>query len=240
MSSIAMMRSAAIVAAFGVAWSSDASAAVVGGEVTNIGRLGVTGEFVLLGVPFTASEPDNTVGSDTFQTFNLYAFNEEQNISVPSEIKVDVGTNPQAGDTVASHYVFFDPGPVTSIEGYVDFDADIFGVATSRGTLSASDFLANTGVTYLNPGSRGFERRDDSATIDPSNPRRLLLDLFAASPGDYARVFTMESPLSGGGMTPPTPPSTPETPAPIPLPAAGWLLLAAVGGLGALRRARGA
>lgn len=228
------MSRVAVAAMLGVAWGGGAVAAVVGGAVTAISQVGATGAFVLLDVPFAASEPDNTVGNNNFQTFDIYAFDEEQNIVVPSEIAVDVGTNPQAGDTVASHYVFVDPGPFRGIEGYVDFDADIFGVATSSEALDASDFLANTGVTYLSPGLRGFER-SDIATIDPSNPRRLLLDVTAGSPGDYARVFTMESPL-GGGMTPTTPPTAPGAPAPIPLPAAGWMLLAAVGGLGALRR----
>jgi hypothetical protein len=107
-----------------------------------------------------------------------------------------------AGTEVASHYIFFDPGPSTKALGYVDFDADILAVITSTGTLAASDYLANTGVNYLNPGLRGLEA-GDSATIDPSRPYRLLIDLTASSPGDYIRVLTAHSPGAApdGGST---------------------------------------
>src|SRR5690606_24020769 len=109
-------------------------------------------------------------------------------------VEVDVGTSPTAGQVVASHYVFFDPGPVQSLTGFVDFDADIFGIITSTGRLAASDFLANTGVTYLNPGSRGLEASQDAVSIDPTNPRRALVDFVASTPGDYIRILTMRSP----------------------------------------------
>jgi len=83
------------------------------------------------------------------------------------------------GDIVASHYIGFDPSYFPNggetIQGYVDFDSAIYGVATSTGTLFASDFLANTAVTY---------------------PNRLRLSLFAYTPGDYVRVFTERSPLA--------------------------------------------
>lgn len=140
-----------------------------------------------------ASSPDNTVGDNTFQNPNLYGFDEDQNITISSTIVVDVGTNPVSGDMVASHYVFFDPDGTTSQTGYVDFDADIYGVATSTTNLANSDFLANSGVTYLNPTLRGLES-GDSVTIDPTNARRLLVDWSAGTPGDYVRVFTQFSP----------------------------------------------
>lgn len=192
--------------------ASSANAVVVGGMVTS-----GSGSFIELD-PSTGF----SVGNDTFQDPNLYAFNEDQNISIPSEIQVNIGTNPQAGEVVASHYVFFDPGPGTRQQGYVDFDADIFGVATSTAFLAASDFLINNAVTYLNPTLRGLES-GDVVSIDPGNSKRLLVDWFAATPGDYVRVFTKESPTFD---------------APIPLPAAGWMLLGAVAGLAGLRRRR--
>ena len=58
---------------------------------------------------------------------------------------------------------------------------------TSTATLAASDFLANTGVNYLNPGARGLEP-GDSVTIN--GPKQILFDTFASSPGDYVRVLT--------------------------------------------------
>ena len=50
--------------------------------------------------------------------------------------------------------------------GYVDFDAMILGVAVTQFTMGATDFLANTKVTYLNPELRGLEQ-GDYAWIDP-------------------------------------------------------------------------
>jgi hypothetical protein len=199
-----------------------AHAVVVTGAVTGGQSLSLGGEFIELDVATGFS-----VGNNTFQTANLYAFNEDQNITIPSEITVNVGTNPLAGDIVASHYVFFDPGPNTTQQGYVDFDADIFGVATSTSTLSASDFLVPSGVTYLNPGLRGLEA-GDVVSIDASNPQRLLVDWFASTPGDYVRVFTMESPGAGNGN---------GEPGAIPVPA-GLPLLASALLLGALIRRR--
>lgn len=175
---------------FSMAAVNIAHATVIGGNVTS-----GSGSFNKLSVPFSASTPDNTVGEDTFDDPNLYAFDEDQNINITSGLTVDEGTNPQAGDTVASHYVFFDPGPSTSQVGWVDFDADIFGIATSTANLAASDFLANTGVSYENPTLRGLEG-GDSASIDGSNPRRLRVDWTASSPGDYVRVLTERSRLA--------------------------------------------
>lgn len=173
--------------------SSTSGAAIVGGAVTGGSALTQGASFVELSVPFLPPNgAANSVGDDTFQTPDLYAFNEDQNILISAPLSVDVGTGPMAGDIVASHYVFFDPDLTTDVIGYVDFDADINGVATSTALLAASDFLANTGVNYLNPGLRGLEF-GDSVMIDPLDPRRLLIDFTAHTPGDYVRVLTSES-----------------------------------------------
>ena len=172
-----------------------AAALAIGGGVTGGTALGQGGTFEKLEVPF---DPPNgnlsAVGADTFETPNLYVFDEDQNIMIAANLAVDVGTTPMAGDIVASHYVFFDPLSTTTIEGYVDFDADIFGIATSTTNLVNSDFLANTGVVYLSPTLRGLELVD-SVSIDPLNANRLLIDFSAGTPGDYVRVLTMESPI---------------------------------------------
>lgn len=173
-----------------------AEAFAIGGSVTGGAALGQGGIFEKLNVPFNPPNGNlNEVGADTFETPNLYVFDEDQNITITAGLAVDIGTAPMAGDVVASHYVFFDPNDPsnsTNIQGYVDFDADIFGIATTTSNLSNSDFLANTGVVYLNPTLRGLEF-GDSVSIDPTNPRRLLVDFTAGTPGDYVRVLTMES-----------------------------------------------
>src|SRR5256885_17135455 len=58
---------------------------------------------------------------------------------------------------------------------------------------AASDFLANTGVNYLNPLARGLEP-GDSVTI--SGAKQILCDTFASAPGDYVRVLTAFSPTA--------------------------------------------
>ena len=176
-------------------------ATIVSGDVTGGTSLNQGGTFVKLTVPFTESNPDNTVGNNTFQTPNLYGFDEGQNIDITVDLAVNIladglgggsgaGIVPM-GSTVASHYIFFDPNRSTSQIGSVTFDSDIFGIITSTANLAASDFLINTGVTYLNPGLRGLES-GDHVTI--TGLRTISVDWAASSPGDYIRVLTDFSP----------------------------------------------
>jgi len=151
------------------------------------------GVFVKLTVPLAnPSGPANSVGQDTFNTPNLYAFDEDQNINLKSDLATDVGQNPiPAGKVVASHYIFFDPGPGTEVFGVVEFDSPVLAIITGTGTLAASDFLANTGVNYLNPSARGLEP-GDYVTI--SDKKQITFHTVASSPGDYVRVLTEFSP----------------------------------------------
>ena len=199
-----------------------AAATIVGGNVTTPAS---GAAFVKLSVPlanpFGAA---NSVGNDTFQSPNLFGFDESQNTEVLlSPLALDEFPGMDAtiavGTIVASHYVFFDP---TSgrIVGTVDFDSDILGIITTTAHLSASDYLANTGVNYLNPAARGLEP-GDSVTIN--GPRQILFDTTASTPGDYVRVITRFSP----GATVPEPDSL-------------LLLGGALGLMGVLRRRRAA
>jgi hypothetical protein len=172
-----------------------ATAEIIGGTVTGGSAFTAGGTFVKLTVPLANPfGPPNSVGNDTFQSPNLFGFDEDQNILLAAPLTVDVGSSPiPAGTLVASHYIFFDPGPSQQIIGTVDFDADVLAIMTSTATLAASDFLANTGVNYLNPGARGLEP-GDSVTIN--GPKQILFDTFASSPGDYVRVLTEFSPTA--------------------------------------------
>jgi hypothetical protein len=194
-----------------------AAATIIDGNVTCCG--GAT--FVKLTVPL--ANPfglPNSVGDDTFQSPNLFGFDESQNTAVigsPLLLDEFSGANTlPVGTIVASHYIFFDPtnGHVT---GMVNFDSNVLGILTSTSHLAASDYLANTGVNYLNPGARGLEA-GDSVTI--SGPRQILFDTFASTPGDYVRVLTEFSPSA------------------VPEPGAGLLVLSGVGLLWLLRRVR--
>ena len=186
------------------ALSFPASATVVSGAVTGGTVLALEGRFIKLTVPLSnPSGPANSVGKDNFQSNDLFAFNEDQNIILAAPLVLDVGLGSiAAGTIVASHYVFFDPAQSQRVIGTVNFDSDILGVITSTGHLSASDFLANTGVNYLSPAARGLEP-GDSVTI--SGPRQILFDTVADSPGDYIRVITRFSPTGGGGGAVPEP-----------------------------------
>ena len=178
-----------------------AAATIIGGTVTGGTAQTAGGTFVKLTLPLSNpfGTPDS-VGDDNFQSPNLFGFDESQNILLAAPLLVDVGTSPiPAGTTVASHYIFFDPGPTQHVIGTVDFDADVLAIITSTGHLASSDFLANTGVNYLNPGNRGLEA-GDSVTI--SGARQILFDTTASSPGDYVRVLTAFSPTASAAPEP--------------------------------------
>lgn len=178
----------------GALFSAQASAAILSGNVTY-----GSGSFVELSIPFTESSPNNTVGNNTFQDRNLYAFNEGQNIELLSDLDVDflaaTGTSGSlsTGTIVASHYVFFDPRNSRHQEGNVTFDSAVLAIITSSGLLSASDFLLNNGVNYLNPGLRGLEANDSASVC--LNSETICVDWTASTPGDYIRVLTEYSPL---------------------------------------------
>tara|TARA_R110001583_G_scaffold20698_2_gene79256 strand:+ start:342 stop:1010 length:669 start_codon:yes stop_codon:yes gene_type:complete len=175
-----------------------AQAVIVDGAVTAGSVPG--GSFVELDVPFAASNPNNTVGDDNFNTPNLYAFNEDQNIVLGADLAVsDLGDGTSttrgtggtiaADTTVASHYVFFDPDGDATQQGWVSFDAEILGIIFEKTLLAASDSLANPGVNYLNPQLRGIESGDFAWFTDST----VYVNWKASEPGDYIRVLTAES-----------------------------------------------
>ena len=172
-----------------------AAATIIGGTVTGGTAQTAGGVFLKLTVPLqNLFGPPNSVGNDNFQSPDLFGFDESQNILLTAPLVVDVGTSPiPAGTTVASHYIFFDPGPTLQVIGTVDFDSDVLAIITSTRNLADSDFLANTGVNYLSPENRGLEA-GDSVTI--SGARQILFNTVASSPGDYVRVLTTLSPTA--------------------------------------------
>ena len=196
-------------------------ATISSGAVTGGQSFFLDGVFIKLPVPFTASDPLNTVGGDTFQNQHLYGFDEAQNITITSNIAVDIladglgggisaGIIP-LGSMVSSHYIFFDPDNNRTQEGTISFDADIIGVITSVANLTASDFLSAPGVDYLNPSLRGLETGD---IVTITGLQKIMVDWFAGSPGDYIRVLTGYSPAA----------EIPEADIPI-LPLWGFILL---------------
>lgn len=178
--------------------SSEAKAIIVDGAVTGGPAFDNGGVFVQLFPPI------GPVGKNNFQTNNLYGFDEDQNIVLSAPLNVDVGTNLilPIGSEVASHYIFYDPGPVRRLIGWVEFDADVIAVITSRDNLADSDYLANISATFLDPNLRGLEG-GDSVTIDPNNSKRILWNTRAGNPGDYVRVLTGHSPGAANAVPEP-------------------------------------
>jgi hypothetical protein len=182
-----MLSRAFAAAATCLALCAPAAATVLDGAIL---QQGGTGEFVILDTdtPFA-------VGRDNFDDCNLYAFDEDQNITLVEPVRVDIGGGDlgviPAGTVVASHYVFFDSVDGTHF-GFVYFDAPILGVAAQADTMAATDYLASTDVTYIGTELRGLEG-GDYVWIDEDDPQRLFVAWAGSSPGDYIRVFTERS-----------------------------------------------
>ncbi|HXB75295.1 MAG TPA: hypothetical protein VNY05_44095 [Candidatus Acidoferrales bacterium] len=175
-------------------------ATIISGVVTGGTAFTAGGHFVKLTVPLANPfGPPNSVGNDNFQSPNLFGFDESQNILITTALTADVGGPIPIGSTVASHYIFFDPGPTENIIGTVNFDSDVLAIFTSTGRLISTDFLSHTGVNYLSPAARGLEP-GDSVTI--SGPRQILFNTTASSPGDYVRVLTTSSPAAAAAGVP--------------------------------------
>lgn len=173
-----------------------ADAIIVTGDVTGGTAFGDGGVFQEI-VP-----PIGDVGNNNHESPNLFGFNEDQNIVIGTDLTADIGSDLSTGDTVASHYIFFDPASVQNIEGYVLFDSEILAIMTSKDNLDDSDFLANVSANYLSPTLRGLEAFEDVVSIDGGNANRLNIRFQANSPGDYIRVLTKRSP---GANTVPEP-----------------------------------
>jgi hypothetical protein len=77
------------------ATSIPATAEIIGGTVTGGTALVAGGTFVKLSVPLSNPfGPPNSVGNDTFQSPNLFGFDEDQNILLAAPLTVDVGSSP--------------------------------------------------------------------------------------------------------------------------------------------------
>ncbi|OAN17751.1 hypothetical protein A3K86_02190 [Photobacterium jeanii] len=121
-------------------------------------------------------------------------FNEQQLVSLTSDLSVDGGTIVK-GTNVASHMIFLNkPNRVRGAISHLDvewmFDSKILGVMSdSGGTLEAasSSFLGAPGTTYPGAfGARGMEG-NDSYIIDGN---KLTVSMRVTQPGDWIRVIT--------------------------------------------------
>lgn len=173
----------ALAVAGAFSWSSVAVAEVLGGGVTGGSSGGV---FELLATP-----PSN-VGPDVFDSPNLIAFDERQDVLVDPTLLLGPSVSIPAGSVVSSHYVVFDPEVGSTIEGFVLFDEPIVAIIGGAAPLDASaNLFGAPGTNYTTSGAIGPEVPDpDMVLVDPGNPSRLLFRAAAISPGDHVRVLT--------------------------------------------------
>ncbi|MGL4512719.1 MAG: hypothetical protein ACRCT8_06470 [Lacipirellulaceae bacterium] len=161
--------------------ASPTHAAVVGGAVTG-GDSG--GAFELLVAPAAA-------GPNVFQSPNLIAFDELQDVTLTEPLMIGPGLLFGTGSVLSSHYVVFDPAQPATLDGTVLFDEPIVAllVGTPPPMNPVLPLFGLPATTYTFGSAMGIEP-PDTATIAIMNPARLLVRLSAASPGDHIRVLT--------------------------------------------------
>lgn len=173
-----LLLTAAAVGALSIVGS--ANAAVFMGELTGGSAFANGGAFQQLN-PIAGFN----VGNNNQQSNNLFAFDEQQGVTLLSAIG-----SIAAGTIVNSHYVFFDPGRSRRAIGYVDFDGDILGVLDSRSDMEMTDaLLGNANANYVSVNLRGLEAPDSFNIMGD----RININFRASSPGDYIRVLTAAS-----------------------------------------------
>ena len=135
-----------------------------------------------------------SVEDDTTVNTHQQGFNEQQNVTLTSDLAVDGGTI-SAGTVVSSHMIFLNSKGTTDIFDANEiwkFDGDILGVMSDvGGTLEAASnsLFAAPGTTY--PGAfanRGLEGGGDGYTVVGNT---LTLSMHVTEPGDWIRVITV-------------------------------------------------
>ena len=185
------------------------AASLFAGSVASAAVLGVTGDVSIIGTP--SSVTNATPNSNT----SMLVFNEVQNLVLGSNITTSTGTI-LAGTRVNSQMVLLNRVSNTTLlklKGTVTFDGLILGFITSTAGLAATDaILGAVGTTYEKFRLRGLEGNE---SVSGQGTSTLALNLIVRQPGDWMRVVTVAA---------------------VPVPAAGFLLVGALGGLAALRR----
>ena len=183
-------------------------AALVAGAQASAAVLSVAGDVTQIATPGTVTNA--TPGSNTA----LITFDEIQNLILAADLAIDGGMI-AAGTRVNSQMILLNRESGRQSlrrSGSVTFDGLILGLITSTAGLAATDaILGAVGTTYTSFFARGLEGSDTLGIAGDT----LSLALRVSQPGDWLRVVTIAA---------------------VPVPAAGILLLAALGGLAALRR----
>lgn len=214
------MKKTILAALAAIALAAPASAAI----------LSVSGPLSSAGVAAAKIGAPADVGNSGAGALGMLGFDELQGVTLGAALAVDGGFI-AAGTVVDSHMIFLNR-PDTAISsinhgtsglGPVEwtFSGMILGVMSDNGgglEAASNAILGAPGTSY--PGgfiNRGFEPTNpDFYTILSADT--LGVGMLVSQPGDWIRVVT----------------------APVPLPAAGWMLFAGLGALGWLSRRRAA
>ena len=134
-----------------------------------------------------------TVGTDTNNSSNVFAFNEKQRITLLSNLSTNLGGTIAKGTVVSSQYLFFD-APTRSQQtaiGSVVFNTKILGVLFTAGKVgSTSAFFGNAGVTYTTPNAFALESHDFVSFTNKTLSFKLINGLAS----DNFRVITAAVP----------------------------------------------
>lgn len=174
------------------------------------------------GVPaaILGAAPASTTDEGSPRFDAMLGFNERQDVLLTAALGVDGGSI-AAGTVVSSHMIFLRPVEVRLVfqTATWTFSQPVIGVMSDNGgTLEAASNAALGAPGTLYPGAfpnRGFEPGDAYTLLTPTT---LQVSMGATAPGDWIRVVTSAEVV------------------PIPLPAAGGLLgaaLALIAGWGA-------
>ena len=161
----------------------------LGGVITGGQALTLGGEFVQL------CDPIGPVGDNNFDSFDLFAFEEQQGVELTEPLALDAVSSIAAGEVVSSYYVVWDPVPLNRVIATITFPDDIIGVIVDRAELQASEFLGDASAIYLNPGQLGLESGDTFSFSGPD----LSINFNAGSPGDSVRVILGSASVNLGG-----------------------------------------
>jgi len=132
----------------------------------------------------------------------LIAWDEIQGITLTSDLNLDWGVGSStidAGTTVSSHYIQWDPSYRASVYGTASFDADILGFIYKDNSLDSTDsLLGRAGIVYNDFRARGLEGNPFSGTLSKDYIANVTGQSFdfhfkATNPGDWVRVVTTGS-----------------------------------------------
>ena len=196
-------------------------AALISGSA-NAAVVGVSGQMEIL------ATPTSVTNLSPFDNDAMQIFNEVQNLVLGSALTLrDASGGPDeiiaAGTWISSHMIFLNrttTGTALVRTGMATFDGIVLGLITSSARLDATDALLGAiWTTYqfsTTPGfgNRGLEGNEGAFALS-NGGETLALTLRVTQPGDWIRVVTLSA---------------------VPVPAAGFLLIGALGGLAALRR----